>query len=261
MFPDMEEPILSPDGARSLKKGDTVMIEESVFFTEGGHYKYAGDRLLQCRLAEDLNEDKYARLEVVRSEGANPLPRGAVLQRHVRAIARAIPAKGGSNGSYKSGGHLEGVANGEKIELDTAKKGGMSVGAKHTENGIKGAVGTEGRPIEFEGEEIILTAPVASDPRQYDFNGKKLTAREIASQLNVANGGVSFEKGGDVKSCMCSGKRYSFGGSTKTDRDIIKFLNEECGCDHSNPHYRVLSELNAGDITIKEALKLMAEKN
>lgn len=51
-------------------------------------------------------------------------------------------------------------------------------------------------PIKYEGGEIILTRGAVSNPKQYEFNGKMMTTREIASEINQNGGGVAFAEGG-----------------------------------------------------------------
>ena len=67
------------------------------------------------------------------------------------------------------------------------KLGGIARGPSHAQGGIPGVV--QGRPIEFEGDEIILTKGVSRNP----------VLRSMASDLNVAAGGVAFERGGIPK--------------------------------------------------------------
>lgn len=132
----------------------------------------------------------------------------------------------------KKGGYLAGKKNGKPVKLTHSKDGGIAVGAKHgLEGGIKGIVGTEKKPIEFEGEEIIITAPAVKDDTKREFEGEMLTNRQILSRINESGGGVSFADGGEIpKTIRCSGRTYNYGGETKTDYEII---TSSCGCKHS----------------------------
>lgn len=132
---------------------------------------------------------------------------------------------------YAKGGYLSGIKNGKKKALTHSKRGGFAVGAKHgPEGGIKAVVGTEKKPIEFEGGEVIITAPAVYDNTLHEFNGKMLTNRQILSEINVSGGGVSFAHGGEIPPAIkCTGKRYKYGGKTLTDYDIAA---SSCGCKH-----------------------------
>jgi hypothetical protein len=206
--------------------GDIVYYEEDVFIMENKKPVFFGVRCTVVKVEKSLSPGQVL-LKVIKSAGANAEPCGAQITRSVDNLLCGYDLNDMvfDSDKMKSGGHLEGVQNGKPIELDTAKQGGMSVGASHEEDGIKGVVGGEKRPIEFEGEEIILTAPVASNTDKYDFEGQQLTGREIASKLNVDNGGVSFAEGGQPGKCRCSGKKYNFGGQTIADADILKYIN------------------------------------
>lgn len=257
----------------TIEPGKIIFICEDVFKEK----KYAGTRKIIAEVMGFSQTKGSVKIKVLASEGINKPFTGSVIERPTGNVLYApvltredVPVfRREREPVYKSGGHLEGVdKNGKKVELDSAKSGGMSVGSKHTEGGIKGSVGAENRPIEFEGEEIILTAPVASDDTVYDFQGKKMTARQIASDLNVKNGGVSFADGG-VTACKCSGKTYDFGGKTMSDKQIIEMLNG-CGCGHAldeemekvkKEHYDALSGLNGGDLSLDQCLKQIARKN
>jgi hypothetical protein len=201
--------------------------------------------------------------------------------------------------------------------------GGVSKGAKHgPEGGIKGVVGPGQRPIEVQDNEIHLPPQVEDDTRQYSFEGQRLSAKEIASRLNVENGGVKFADGGKlgttdnplhysgnniilkaevltdrtlhefegqmktpreiaseisvkngglafaeggIANCPCSGKQYNIGGAMMSDRDIMGRLNNinpaelNKGCaEERKEHYNTLAKLNAGEITIDQAIKEIA---
>ncbi len=219
----------SPCAAGSPAVSDSfVVFVEDVFIKKNKKNVYLGRRVNSGQVVRD-GIPGFLIIKIQHSSGVNPFPSGMEISRPVVNIMQRISfsiqfAESADTGSYRSGGHLEGQQDGESVQLDSAKKGGMSVGASHADGGIQGSVGTEQRPIEFEGEEIILTAPVASNPKKYDFDGQQLTGREIASKINVDNNGVAFAEGGQTHSCKCSGKQYQFGGSTVTDKDILKYL-------------------------------------
>lgn len=208
----------------SVKVGDTILYEEDVFVKKNDKFVFRGVRLAIVSVLK-ANPDGSFLCKIVKSAGANADPLGAEIAKPVRNLLKGYVIPNDEN-NLKKGGHLEGMENGEKVILTDASKGGMGVGAKHTEDGIKGVVGTEKKPIEFEGEEIILTAPVSSNPDKYEFEGEQLTGREIASRINVANGGVAFAEGGQANSCRITRKKmYKFGGQAVTDADIINYIN------------------------------------
>lgn len=102
---------------------------------------------------------------------------------------------------YAIGGTVK--ANGKKT--NDAKKGGFFEGRSHAEGGIKAVnVDTE-QPIEVEGNEVIINKKSVGDDTMHTFNGKKMTNREILSQINQSGGGVAFEKGGETKKMQDGG--------------------------------------------------------
>jgi hypothetical protein len=116
-----------------------------------------------------------------------------------------------------------------------------------------------GNPIIYKGGEIILTRGAVSSDKKYNFNGKEMTTREIASAINVKGGGVSFDKGGDVTKddCGCS-EDYKKGGMT--DQEYQAYRLQQGIKKERNDHYDTLSKLNAGTITIDNAVREIAEK-
>lgn len=207
--------------------GDIIYYEEDVFCMEGDRYKCIGRR---CCLAQVLRPTAIPGeviIKIVNSIGVAAFGEGVEIDKPVNCLLRGKMVSDTQNNisSFQPGGHLAGTKNGKEMQLDSAKQGGISKGSSHDNGGIKGSVGTEKRPIEFEGDEIILTAAVASNPDTYEFQGKQMTGKQIASQVNQDNGGVSFADGGEAHSCRCSGRSYKFGGNTISDRDIVKYIN------------------------------------
>jgi hypothetical protein len=104
--------------------------------------------------------------------------------------------------------------------------GGLLVGNRHSEGGIKAINKSTNSPIEMEGGEVVITRNAVSDNSKREFEGKMMTNRQILSRINESGGGVSFASGGDVpSSCKCSGKSYKYGGKSVSDYDIIKSMN------------------------------------
>ena len=107
--------------------------------------------------------------------------------------------------------------------------GGLLVGNRHSEGGIKAINKSTNTPIEMEGGEVVITRNAVSDNNKREFEGQMLTNREILSKINESGGGVSFASGGKVpSSCKCSGKSYKYGGENITDYDIVKRINSKC---------------------------------
>jgi hypothetical protein len=201
--------MFDPKISQNLKRpekilpGTKLLVVDSVFCLKNKKPVHVGERQTVCEVLGDGIRG-FARIKVLACSGRNPFPVGSVIEKPIFNLLRckefSHEVKDGVL-KLKSGGHLEGTEGGRKVVLDNAQKGGMSEGSKHSEGGIKGSVGTEERPIEFEGKEIILTAPVADNPKKYQFEGQELTGRDIASRINQDNGGVSFSKGGQTCSC------------------------------------------------------------
>lgn len=105
--------------------------------------------------------------------------------------------------------------------LQTLKEGGVVVGKRHSEADEDGNTGerflvkSTGQVVELEGGEGVMCSESMQSDKRFAFNGKKMTAREIASLLNHKYGGVEFAKGGDLKS-VCGCKTYEHGGELPT---------------------------------------------
>lgn len=105
--------------------------------------------------------------------------------------------------------------------------GGLLVGNRHSEGGIKAVNKSTNQPLEMEGGEVVITRDAVSDDTKREFEGEMLTNREILSRINESGGGVSFAKGGNVPAkCACSGKSYKFGGKMMKDNDIVTHIND-----------------------------------
>lgn len=85
------------------------------------------------------------------------------------------------------------------IETSNGKNGGIVKGKPHTEGGVMAIVVTDNdRPVELQGHEAIIVREAMQSDKLYDFEGEKLTAKEIASRLNVEHGGVELMGSGGV---------------------------------------------------------------
>jgi len=110
----------------------------------------------------------------------------------------------------------------EAITHKSGSAGGMLVGNRHSEGGIKAINKSTGQPLEMEGGEVVITRDAVSDSSKREFEGEMLTNRQILSRINESGGGVSFAEGGDVPhSCACKGKEYKYGGKMMRDNDIV----------------------------------------
>lgn len=147
---------------------------------------------------------------------------------------------------YKKGGQTDFNPDGKKIkDMITHKSGsagGMLVGKRHSEGGIKAINKSTGQPLEMEGGEVVITRDAVSDDTKREFEGEMLTNREILSRINESGGGVSFAEGGDVNECGCTGKKYNYGGKTMTDYDILKEMKSLYPKDFAKGKKEELSE-------------------
>lgn len=84
--------------------------------------------------------------------------------------------------------------------------GGITKGKSHHDGGIPMVVKSTGQHVELEGGEGVINKRNMASQKTYDFQGKNLTACEIASEINSADGnGVKIDCSGVV------GKKYKYG--------------------------------------------------
>ena len=132
---------------------------------------------------------------------------------------------------FKKGGELnpDNPTIKDEITHKSGSAGGMLVGNRHSEGGIKAINKSTNSPLEMEGGEVVITRNAVSDDKKREFEGEMLTNRQILSKINEGGGGVSFANGGDVPQyIMTSGKEYKYGGKTMKDSEIVS----SCGCQH-----------------------------
>ena len=130
---------------------------------------------------------------------------------------------------FKKGGEIDPDDSSIKdaITHKSGSAGGLLVGKRHSEGGIKAINKSSNQMLEMEGGEVVITRNAVSDDTKREFEGEMLTNREILSRINQSGGGVSFADGGDVpSSCSCSGKKYNYGGHLKTDYEIVESINK-----------------------------------
>ena len=116
--------------------------------------------------------------------------------------------------------HLKGL-----VTHKSGNAGGMLVGNRHSEGGIKAVNNSNNQPLELEGGEVVITRPAVADKSKRMFDGQMMTNREILSKINSNAGGVSFAEGGEVAT---SGREYYLNGKKMKDFDIVS----SCGCKH-----------------------------
>ena len=152
-------------------------------------------------------------------EGGFKLPRN-------RAYSEiGYPTKKVERGNFEKGGQTDFNPDGKiknKIVHASGDAGGMLVGKRHSEGGIKALNQSTGQPLEMEGGEVVITRNAVSDNKKRSFNGKMLTNRQILSSINESGGGVSFADGGEVPNDLkfdCNAE-YEYGGKTMCGKDL-----------------------------------------
>jgi len=253
----------------TISKGDDILIRESVFHGNINNPKHLGERYIHAKVLEKGGMLDSLNLKVLNSVGANAIEMGSVITRPIanvmnkgrKLVATTKFKEGGINPDNKQ------VKN--YFAHGSGNVGGVLVGKRHSEGGIKAINKGTGQPLEMEGGEVVITRGAVSNPKKYDFNGKEMTTREILSSLNVDGGGVSFAEGGDVPDKMnCGCNEMKLGGDTMSMQDFVNHSEKEYqeyrlekGIEkEKKDHYDTLSKLNAGSITLQEALKQIAQK-
>jgi hypothetical protein len=259
----------------TLNSGDSVLIEEGVFSGNIDNPKHVGDRYIHCKVMGKGGVLDTLDLKVVQSVGANALMMGSVITRPIRNVLQngrklIVEPIGNAVTNFKDGGiNADNKEVKEYFAHGSGNVGGVLVGKRHSEGGIKAVNKSSGQPLEMEGGEVVITRGAVSNPKRYDFNGKELTTREILSKLNVDGGGVSFAEGGDVPDKInCGCNHMKFGGMNMTPQDFVKHSEGEYekyrlqkGVEkEKKDHYETLAKLNAGTITIDNALTEIARK-
>jgi hypothetical protein len=134
--------------------------------------------------------------------------------------------------NYAKGGEINPDNKGVKdyFAHGSGNVGGVLIGKRHSEGGIKAVNKSTNQPLEMEGGEVVITRNAVSDNEKREFEGEMLTNKEILSRINESGGGVSFADGGDIpESIYTSGKEYAYGGKMVKDHDIVS----SCGCKHT----------------------------
>ena len=120
----------------------------------------------------------------------------------------------------------------DMVTHKSGEVGGLLVGNRHSEGGIKAVNKSTGQPLEMEGGEVVITRNAVSDTKKRMFEGEMLTNREILSRINQGGGGVSFEEGGKVddNDCGCNHKMAKGGDlledTLKAPKKVTDKINE-----------------------------------
>lgn len=253
----------------TISKGDDILIRESVFHGNINNPKHLGERYIHAKVLEKGGMLDSLNLKVLNSVGANAIEMGSVITRPIANVMNK-GRKLVTTTKFKEGGiNPDNKQVKNYFAHGSGNVGGVLVGKRHSEGGIKAINKGTGQPLEMEGGEVVITRGAVSNPKKYDFNGKEMTTREILSSLNVDGGGVSFAEGGDVPDKMnCGCNEMKLGGDTMSMQDFVNHSEKEYqeyrlekGIEkEKKDHYDTLSKLNAGSITLQEALKQIAQK-
>ena len=76
---------------------------------------------------------------------------------------------------------------GGTIEHNQGSAGGVLVGKRHSEGGIKAINKSNGEPLEMEGGEVVITRDAVADTETiHEFDGKQMTKKEILSEISFS---------------------------------------------------------------------------
>lgn len=114
----------------------------------------------------------------------------------------------------KGTGYLAGIKEGQTVIHQDGDKGGVIIGERHSNGGVAAVNQSSGQHVEVEKNEVSIASGAVNSEKTFEFDGKKMTGREILSKINSDAGGVKFKKGGQME------KKYSFNGKRLTDKQI-----------------------------------------
>ena len=262
-----------------IQVGDIYLIKEDMFapHQDHEHPQHLSTRYATVEVKSPChrNLDSYT-LEVMDCDCDNAAGRyakGKVIERSRKHILSSGKLKSAvaKPTEFKDGGELN--ADSQEVKEYFAHNigdaGGLLVGKRHSEGGIKADVKSTGQRIEVEGGEVIMTRGAVNNKKKYLYEGREMTTREILSDLNVKGGGVAFADGGDVPekmNCGCSSMKV--GGISYTPQDFINLSEKEYqehrlidGIEKERTdHFYTLAKLNSGAISIEQALREIASK-
>lgn len=261
------------DVIEKLARGMVLCLYENVFMGTIENPQYIGSRYITCEVLQTkANIRGNVQLLVLECSGVNPIKAGNIITRpttNVYKYGRFISYDEADSDTYlKKGGELDpdNKEIKEYYEHKSGSAGGMLVGKRHSEGGIKAVNKSTDQPLEMEGGEVVITRDAVSDPTHREFEGKQMTNREILSAINQSGGGVAFAEGGktDDLKCMCSGKEYKYGGKTMKDYEIVKKIKNGYGSKEAiekgmkvedKEHGDTFRALKNGEITYEQFLK------
>ena len=127
----------------------------------------------------------------------------------------------------------------KEVKTNNGKRGGTLKGRSHSQGGIKAVVTDNGKPVELEGEELIVNKKTATSSKKHIFDGKLKTPKQIISDLNVEEGGVPMYKSG--------GTVYKLGG--KLGRE---YSTKELAKIHGVSNKFIIAQIRIGEKEEKE---------
>ena len=189
---------------KEMSDGKRFVYRESVFAKGGDTMSHVGDRYLILECMGEGGITDTLNLKVIQSSSPALLV-GSTINRPIRNIINKGREMGTTfgeaiAGNYKKGGELNPDNKEVKnyFEHKSGAAGGLLVGKRHSEGGIKAINKSTGQPLEMEGGEVVITRDAVSDPAPVTYEGKQMTKREVLSEINQSGGGVAFADGGVV---------------------------------------------------------------
>jgi hypothetical protein len=202
----------------NFKKGGKVNIESDYY--DGGKLKKP-HTIIEIANKHDIELSKVVKalregISIEREHTNNDEVAKTIAQHHLWESPLYYKKLEEMEKTFEDGGELVENEKNEEI-LET---GGIVVGKSHKEadengTGEKFKIKTTGQVVELEGGEAVIVGKAIDSDDKLEFNGEKMSPREIASFLNNSYGGVKFEKGGQI-TCGCSNKKYYHGGELPT---------------------------------------------
>jgi hypothetical protein len=150
--------------------------------------------------------------------------------------------------STPAGGAIVAEQNGKTITTDDGSKGGIFIGRRHSQDGIKGVV-DGGSPVEVETDEALIIPEAANNKATVELDGKKMSTKQALSKINQEGGGVPIKKqGGELsengqpqsagnglklkgesviitRDAVLDDKKREFNGEMLTNRQILSRIN------------------------------------
>ncbi len=106
------------------------------------------------------------------------------------------------------------------------KKGCSLKGSRsHAKGGIPGVVTDSDKAIEVESGEVVISKNSVNSDKLFEFEGRKMKAKQILSEINQHKGGVPiFEFGGDIPRAKCGCLLKSGGSIPNFITNFIKIV-------------------------------------